>query len=499
MLEEHWRSDADASAHRDEKESTRKALIRLVRKNVERRISSSSFSSRVFITDCCWVPTSASASTFVLCGLSNDCMSLLNIHNLSKIYLFQQQQQRATEAANAHSHGRGDRTRRRFLVHRQVSLDCCPRTATVGGKATLGMILHGFVQSCLLDITSAAELKKRQSGSGSKLLEVPRTCGDGCLSDTLFRFSPTGARAFALLSYETACDALRLPPVAMQPRYRVALFKLLVGGAARGELEVEQTWCEVVCPSAQSADKVVYLRHFGWWDDNSVLVVWSNGVVQWCHLLFPSPPFSGSLRAAGESYLLRGKMALQEEVRIAAATTCFAEAAQQPRQPLSTTTFEGSGLLTVVFGANCVTTFRVSLSQSAEEEPPHRRPHTENGNGAAGSVQIQLCPTQQSFFSEDVPVRSLTFTYLFSWVVIIVLESGAVLFLDAQTMELLLHNPLKRLWSDDDEAVNVVAKGCDACSAAPRANAKKLRGFSSYRPLSIGLVEHNSITLFKPQ
>ncbi|CCW71149.1 unnamed protein product [Phytomonas sp. Hart1] len=98
-------------------------------------------------------------------------------------------------------------------------------------------------------------------------------------------------------------------------------------------------------------------------------------------------------------------------------------------------------------------------------------------------------PTQKTFYTEDIPVSSLALFHVHSWTLCVALESGAVLFIDATTMDLLVHRPLKRqgsilgplTWEDRGYLTNRPSFSC------------LLLG----KPLSVVAWDHNTVTILK--
>lgn len=471
--------------HQVDSQKTRLAIARLTAKETEQRVSSSAFSSRVSVTDCRWVPTRLAASTFLLCGLSNGCVCLLNVNNLSKLYLFEDD---ADTAGPASRDGRGGRAAPP-VHHQQVSVDCAaPFPASDASRESGRMIvcvaIDGAVRSGVLDTTSVVELKKLQKSAGDKVLAYPIARDGSSLHSTLVRFCPSGGRCFVLAEYKGAEGSSPW-------HYSLAVLRRKEHGPAPPGMAVEHTWSSLCGGGAPRPRDSACLRHLGWWDDRSLLGVWSDGVVRLYRIS------GGGVQLAGAARIFEGSRSANA---ITAATATLAVApADQPSQagqpPHSGASV--SGLITVVMGANVVTAFNLTVTEGHEPAAKRVRQEPSSGGASVALFSLVLRPTQQSFFSEDIPVRSLSLVHVFSWVVAAILESGAVIFLDAQTMRLMSHRPIKRLLADSDEEALGLNDEATGGPTRVAGNQKTLRCFTTDRPFNFAVVEHNTIVLLK--
>lgn len=445
-----WKLDLVPDEYQEKVATTKNSISRYVKSNVERRITSSSSSDRVITSDCCWA-----TPNFMLSALSNGSVCMLNVSNLAKVYLFEPSLENSGHHSNKDRHRSAHRSNESSQV---AAIDSCPVGQKECGKVLLCVAMDGSVQLCVVDTTSMSELRKLNKGSSRQVLPFP-TMADGALIDVSVRFSPSADQVLAVVHYGVTSESSSEGSTTVT---RFCCFKH--DDEATAAVEVSR-WSAF---SAEREQCGAVLRYCGWWDDQKLLCVWSDGIVQ----LYDG--HTGN--ACGEAQLFGH--GLRNCVTLATATNGIPSVRSEADSQM--------GYLSVAAGYNIVITVAVCTMDVS----CGKRVKTEGGAVAtAGSQRILLRPTQQTYCTEDVPIRHIALFHSFSWSVCILLESGAVLFVDAQTMELLVHRPVRRIGPTHADYQP---------AHAPALVRRDLFLNVMGRPLSIAVIERNTVTLLKP-
>lgn len=493
---EGWKWDLGSEEYTDRATITRNSIQRLTKKDVVRQVTSSSSPSEVSVTDCVWLPSqSAALPTFALCALSNGTVCLLNTVNLSKMYLFEDSNEvlkdakgSAKEEADIAGNSNGVDRRSQY-----VALDCFAEQETSG--AVLGskegatcppevcVAMDGWVQVSVLDTSSLSELKRLRKGSATKVVAYPPLPNGAKWCRPTVRFDPSGRRVLAVLP--TSQEGIARDPATMEcsPEYHafITVLKKSEPGAGKLACVVEVAWADLneLRPATTSMMRgsSTAVRYCGWLDETFVLCVWSDGLVQVLD--------SASLCCTAECDLLERGSATT--IKKATATGVFTLANALPRQTYRCAGSPAKAVLAVALDDTVVSTFTVHLTEHTSVAGLKRaRDGVEDGSGGRRYL-LRLHPTPQTFCSEENPVVDVSLIHVFSWTLCLLLESGALLFLDAMTLEVLAYRPVPRL--DNAPVLKAGATGASSgvfCRVIGK-------------PFSASVIEHNTITLLKAQ
>ncbi|CCW61033.1 unnamed protein product [Phytomonas sp. EM1] len=493
--EEEWRGDFVSDIHQERKTMTKNSISHYVKREVKRRVSSFSSSEQIFITDCCWA-SFPGLQSFIFFGLSNGCVCLLNTANLLKTYLFREPEKDSGHELKGH-HTR-DLKGERPKVEQQrpmqlVAVDCAPldagssihpllsvststSTATIRNqRCILCVILDGWVQLCHIDnSTSTSELRRPPRGLPSKMLELPRDIQQNVLIRQV-RFSPSADRISVFQTYlvnkECVGEEARKAVVSS-----VTVLKREVSSLASGYL-VEFSWRQVQPPRGFTTHTDL-IRFWGWWDEESFLCVWSSG---WLQLLRVK-----DLTILSETRLLPS--ARTHSLLLVTATPCTASSVVTECRPVAAEA--RMFFLAVALENNVVMTFNVNLVETEARQEASGKMGEDTFDFEKRARTLIIKQTQKTFYTEDIPVSSLALFHVHSWTLCMGLESGAVLFIDAMTMDLLVHRALKRegsafgaqTWGDRGYVTNRPSFSCLPLG----------------KPLNVVVWDHNMATILKP-
>lgn len=468
MLDQ-WKMDLESEDHRTRRDMTEKFIARNIKGETERQVTSSSTSSAVFVSDCTCIMSATAAHPSYLCsGLSNGSVCLLNTSNLSKIYLFEVDR-------DPRSAPRGGASAAQQLV--AVATHAIVPGGTVSGAAATGasgaatgqlllcMTLDNVVCVCPMDMSTVLERKKVSRGDVAKVKPYPSTKSATVLYSSV-QFNTKGNRIVAVLglSQEAASSGVR---------HCVAVLSTPDDAATlQSRFACEREWHTLVAPmppAAAEAPPPLELCYCGWWSVDVLVCLWSNSCLQLLR--------AADLVVVGECRLLRH---------------CAADAVTNATvsRPSGTDVAESATLniVALVLRHNVAATFYVTSKRAAEavEAPGLKRARSET----VPSLSFSVCPTLQSYCSEEIPIREMHLVRSFSWTLMLLLESGALVFLDVETMRLSVHRAVHRQRMPDTGRYHT-----NASLSLPKHFFCVVHG----RPFTAAIVEHNAAILLKAQ
>ncbi|KAK7198544.1 hypothetical protein NESM_000816100 [Novymonas esmeraldas] len=472
-MQDQWMIDGESEDHRSRRDMTEKSIARHVKGEMERQVTSSSTSSAVFVCDGAWITAASIAQpSYLCCGLSNGSVCLLNTSNLSKIYLFEL----SRDGRGPHKdkdrtdHGRTHGAASQQLV--AVATHALPATAAASTSALQVLLcttLDGAVCVCPMDMSSVLERKKVSRSDMARVKLYPAV-SPGAVLHASVQFNAAGNRIVAMLAI--AQEESSAQKSTLSTRYRIAVLTCTDATVTlQSRYTSEGEWHTLAPPAATGRvacpGAAVELCYCGWWSADTLVCVWSDSLIQL--LLVPT------MRVVGECRLLRH---------------CAADAVTLAKvsRPSVAETVEGHskfGLVAVVLENNIAACFHVTVRYVGAADDREVKRH----RGEALAV-VSVVPTMQTYCTEDIPVRELHLARSFAWTVVLLLESGAIVFLDAETMRLSVHRAVNRLRAPD--AARYEAGGL---LTAPRHFFCLVSG----RPFSAAVVEHNAAILLKAQ
>ncbi|HGJ5874083.1 MAG TPA: hypothetical protein ACHBY4_10035 [Arsenophonus apicola] len=478
MLDQ-WKMDLESEDHRARRDMTEKSIARYVKGETERQVTSSSTSSAVFVSDCaCIMGASVAHPSYLCCGLSNGSVCLLNTSNLSKIYLFEID--RDPRAALRDGERRG--TIAQQLVAVATHTIAPPGSAAVtaaataaaspgaaaGGQLLLCVTLDHTVCVCPMDMSTVLERKKVSRSDMAKVKAFPPT-GPTSVLYTSVQFNPKGTRIVAVLGLTQ--EGSTASAASSGVRHCVAVMSTTDNGVSlQSRFTSEREWYTLQPPKAQvtaaaAADvPPLELCYFGWWSADVLVCLWSNSCLQ----LLSSEDMS----VLGECRLLRHCTA-------AAVTNATVS------RPSNTDSTESvsSNIVALALEHNVAATFYVmSKAAAIAETPDRKRPRGEM------ALSLSISPTLQTYCTEEIPIRELHLVRSFSWTLVLLLESGALVFLDVETMKMSVHRAVNRLRAPDAARYR---------SGAPLTLPRHYFCVVNGKPFTAAIVEHNTAILLK--
>ncbi|AYU79896.1 hypothetical protein conserved [Leishmania donovani] len=470
-MQDQWKIDLESEDHRSRRDMTEKSIARYVKGEVERQVTSSSTSSSVFVSDCTWIMgASVAQPSYLCCGLSNGSVCLLNTSNLSKIYLFEVDRDSRRSQRDSDRGGQGQGPGRVSAASQQL-VAVATHTVSAGTnpaavQTLLCMTLDNVVCVCPMDMSTVLERKKVSRSDMAKVKPFPAVAAGAVLHSSV-HFNSKGSGILALLCIEQESSAA---PGASSIRYCAAVLSSPDETVTlQSKYASEDDWHTLAPPSAGGDSRPgapVELCYCGWWSADTLVCVWSNSALQFLQ--------AAGMQVVGECGLLHH--CTSDAVTNATVTRPGAAEASDGAS---------SGLIAVVLDHNVAASFYVtvrhSASASAQEPKRHR---------IEAFLTVTLTPTMQTYCTEDIPIRELHLVRSFSWTIVLLLESGALVFLDAETMRLSVHRPVNRLRAPDAGRYHA-----GPLMVAPRNFFCVLSG----KPFSAVVVEHNTAILLKSQ
>ncbi|KAG5475252.1 hypothetical protein LSCM1_03363 [Leishmania martiniquensis] len=470
MLDQ-WKLDVESEDHRSRRDMTEKSITRYVKGEMERQVTSSSTSNSVFVSDCTWIMgASVAQPSYLCCGLSNGSVCLLNTSNLSKIYLFEADRSCRTlprdKDRGGQVQGRGPLP---CVSHQLVAVatHIVPAGANPAAvQALLCMTLDNVVCVCPMDMSAVLERKKVSRSDMAKVKPYPAVAADAVLHSSVC-FNSKGNSILALLCIEEESSVA--PDVPLIRYYAAVLSSPDASVTLQSKYACEKEWHTLAPPCAGGdvhCGTPVELCYCGWWSVDTLVCVWSNSALQFLN--------AAEMQVMAESRLLQH--CASNAVTNAAVTRPGAEDGPDGAS---------AGLVAVVLEHNVVASFYLTVRLSASHDGEERQRHC-----GEAAFAVTIIPTIQTYCTEDIPVRELHLVCSFSWTIMLLLESGALVFLDAETVRLSVHRAVNRLRPPDASWYHT-----RPLMAAPRHFFCVLTG----KPFSVAVVEHNTAILLKPQ
>ncbi|KAG5501371.1 hypothetical protein JKF63_03183 [Porcisia hertigi] len=470
-MQDQWKIDVESEDHRSRRDMTEKSITRYVKGEIDRKVTSSSTSSSVFVSDCSWIMgASVAQPAYLCCGLSNGSACLLNTSNLSKIYLFEVDRDSRSSPRDSDRGGQGQRSERESSLSQQL-VAVATHTVPVGtnpaaAQALLCITLDNAVCVCPMDMSTVLERKKVSRSDLARVKSFPAV-GTGTVLHSSVRFNSKGNHILALLCIGQESSVARgLSSV----RYCAAIITSQDATVSlQSKYTSEQDWHFLVPPSAvgdSHSDVPVELCYCAWWASDTLVCLWSNSALQFLN--------AADMRVIGECRLLRH-----------CAPDAVTNAAVSQSGAVAVADSALSGLVAVVLDHHLAASFHVTTQYSATSELQEQKRHR-----SEALLAVMVTPTMQTYCTEDIPICEVHLVQSFSWTVVLLLESGALVFLDAETMRLSVHRPVTRL-----RAPNASRYHAGALMASPRHFFCIFNG----RPFSAVVVEHNTAILLKSQ
>ncbi|KAG5500903.1 hypothetical protein GH5_04489 [Leishmania sp. Ghana 2012 LV757] len=469
MLDQ-WKLDAESEDHRSRRDMTEKSITRYVKGEVERQVTSSSTSSSVFVTDCTWIMgASVAQPSYLCCGLSNGSVCLLNTANLSKIYLFEADRNFRTSLRDSDRGGQVQGRERASSVSQQlvaVATHTVPAgTDSAAVQVLLCLTLDSVVCVCPMDMLAVLERKKVSRSDLAKVKPYPGVAVDAVLHSSV-QFNSKGNSILALLCIK---EESSVASGASSIRYCVAVLSSPDATVTlQSKYACDRGWHTLAYPCAGGESRFgapVELCYCGWWTADTLVCVWSNSALQFLH--------AAEMQVIAEGRLLRH--CASDRVTNATVTRPGAGDASDG---------VSGGLVAVVLEHNIAASFYVTVRHSAGYDEELKR------HCGEAPFAVSMIPTMQTYCTEDIPVRELHLVRSFSWTVVLLLESGALVFLDAETMRLSVHRAVNRLRPPDTDRYHA-----GPLIIAPRHFFCVLTG----KPFSVVVVEYNTAILLKSQ
>ncbi|AIN99397.1 hypothetical protein LPMP_270170 [Leishmania panamensis] len=470
-MQDQWKIDVESEDQRSRRDMTEKSIARYVKGEMERQVTSSSTSNSVFVSDCTWIMgASVAQPSYLCCGLSNGSVCLLNTSNLSKIYLFEVDRDSRRSRRDS-DHGAEGQGSGRVSFASQQLVAVATHIVSAGAnlaavQALLCVTLDNVVCVCPMDMSTVLERKKVSRSDMAKVKPFPAVAAGAVLHSSI-HFNPKGNNILALLCIEQKSSAA---PGASSIRYCVAFLSSPDATVKlQSKYTSEEDWHTLAPPSAggdSCSSAPVELCYCGWWSVDTFVCVWSNSEVQF-------------LNAAGMGVI--GGCRLLNHCASDAVTN--ATVARSGAGEVSDSA--ASGLVSVVFDHNIAASFYVTTRHNANTNAQELKRHR-----SEALLTVALIPTMQTYCTEDIPIRELHLVRSFSWTVVLLLESGALVFLDAGTMRLSVHRALNRMRTPDAGRYHA-----GPLMVAPRDFFCVVSG----RPFSAVVVEHNTAFLLRSQ
>ncbi|PBJ68655.1 hypothetical protein TcG_04629 [Trypanosoma cruzi] len=536
-----WRRELTAEDHVQRQHLAKTSLQRNFRGDAQRRVTSSTASSNMAVIDCCWArghrtggassSFSTALSNYLFCALSGGVVCILNTTNFMKMYLFEHDSSRRSrrdERAQKKDVSRQHDSRREGVAaidtvlfprrgKRESSVSITTSGTALEGEEFLSLVCASAEGSlCLFTVESEASSHTRsvsiKTGAVHKAVELPSddaVPAKGRWEKAYIRFSPKGGRVVAVFSSMVPCGATTVETNSFSLTGEiveyVTLFCVLKWkeGESIETFTVETPWTRIRAPSnAASAE----LQYVGWWDDDEsvFLTVWSDGAV--------------SLMGVHLETLAHTSIFCTPAERMAGRVSMVTAVPPIPQKKGSgrAFTYYQSGLVAMVLDENIVTVFTAHDSQqhygtASEDGPPLKFAKLETTKGHTEPVrEFTLRPGHHTYCSEDIPVSDIAlFDNFLPYTLAVLLRSGALIALDTVTMELLYHRPLQRIFpSKGGKAASSIYEKREAAIVGDGGNSSGNGGCVSEgmsyfmrpkeRPMTMCVVEHNTVLLLRP-
>nr|CCC89600.1 conserved hypothetical protein [Trypanosoma congolense IL3000] len=537
-----WKLEWVSDAHTQRQRLAKNSLQRNLREEAQRRVTSSSASSSVSVVDCCWLRScrSGSASTsvpaalspYLFCVLSDGGVCIINTTNFAKTYVFESETTRRRE--------REERPKKDVVLppdtqrNRLVAIDCfllqqnskkepaAPKSATAQTTShpyelvpLLCTVVEGFI--CTFTVDQAALNRSRslsmKASAAHRAIELPSDASlpdKGSWDSVCVKFSPCGSRIVAVVNGIGRCDNSSTVTGAVGGLTRDLQHRALACVLRRQEsgtndaYVVEKEWTNIAPPGVEFAAEFLCMS---WWDEeNIVLAAWSDGTVSL---------FDTSLSVIAQSCVFRSSVERfpGRVVKVALFPPAFQESAvsrasSAPLPWVKTPFGEASGkslspgFLVLVVDENVVIQFTINAYLQGTRagnlvgEPPEKKFKCDSEScGKEQLASLELQPGCQTYCSEDIPIRDIAlFDCLLPCTLVVLLESGALLMLDATTMDVLYNRPLHRLFPS-----SALKKGSSSSDgrADGEVSVSKLPHCSFFlkpreKPMTICVIEHNT-------
>ncbi|KPI85204.1 hypothetical protein ABL78_5749 [Leptomonas seymouri] len=475
MLDQ-WKMDLESEDHRARRDMTEKSIARYVKGDTERQITSSTTSSAVFVSDCTSIMSSSVAQpSYLCCGLSNGSVCLLNTSNLSKIYLFEVDRDpravlRDAERRSSTSHGSGPSATQQLVAvaTHLIGASGSTTTVTAAGQLLLCVTLDNVVCVCPMDMSTVLERKKVSRSNMAKVKPYPPMKSESVLYSSV-QFNSKGNRIAVVVGLAQD-EGSPLQSTSSGVQHCVAVLTSTDDAATlQSQFTSEGEWHTLIPPKGQTtaADaSALVLCYCGWWSADVLVCLWSNSCLQLLH--------ADDMMVVGECRLLRH---------------CAADAVTNATfsRPSSAETSAGlsSNIVALVLGHNVAATFYVTSKKAGSVEAPDlKRARSEL------TFSLSITPTQQTYCTEEIPIREVQLFRSFSWTLLLLLESGALVFLDVESMKLSVHRAVNRLRAPDADRYH---------TSASLSLPKHYFCVVSGKPFTAAVVEHNTAILLKAQ
>ncbi|KPA73534.1 hypothetical protein ABB37_09840 [Leptomonas pyrrhocoris] len=472
-----WKMDLESEDHRARRDMTEKSIARYIKGDTERQVTSSSTSNAVFVSDCtCIMGASVAQPSYLCCGLSNGSVCLLNTANLSKIYLFEVDRDpraasRDAERRGSTLRGSGSSAAQQLVAvatHMLAPSGSTATAAAAAGQLLLCMTLDSVVCVCPMDLSTVLERKKVSRSDVTKVKPYP-LMKSASVRYSIVQFNPKGNRIAAVLGVAQE-DGPTSPSTCSDVRHCVAVLTSTDAAVTlQSQFACEREWHTLAPPTTPTAATdapALKLRYCGWWSADVLVCLWSNSCVQLLR--------AGDMAVVGECRLLR-HCAADAVTSAAVSRPSGAEASES----LS------SNIVALVLDHNVAATFYVTSKKAVSAEAPDlKRARSEL------PLSLSITPTLQTYCTEEIPIREAYLFRSFSWTLLLLLESGALVFLDVETMKLSVHRAVNRLRAPDVDRYRARAS-----LALPRHYFCVVNG----KPFTAAIIEYNAAVMLKSQ
>nr|CCC46823.1 conserved hypothetical protein [Trypanosoma vivax Y486] len=533
-----WKNEWVTEEHVQRQRLVRSSLQRNLREVVNRRVTSSAVSPTVEVLDSCWARGQRVGGVhqavpgclvpYLFCALSNGEVCILNTSNFMKTYLFEDASVRRTERrrqgtmdVNTNNHSEGSTHRNRlaaidcFATSRSTTKAESTTAPSADGDGETLVLLCGVSAGsvCTLMINSEAITHAPSSSLNTaavqKVIELPTDDllpERGSWEGLCVRFSPCGTRIIAVARARGSHSSTRASfRGSLEDEAQHAAFCCVLRHKEDAPSDVyitEKGWSSMPTPSGSTNAE---LLHIAWWDsDDSVLLsIWSDGTVSLMHVTLEGIAHTSAFKGSAQLPISRvtAATALPPSFHdnLPASRFLANTGPQLSSSVASVPNPSQEGLVAMVVDENVVVVFACCTLA----EPPRKMAKSElvDANVGKGSA-LALHPMHQTYCSEDIPVRDVVlFDFLIPSALAVLLESGALLVLDAITMEPLATRSLPRLFPPQGGKTKRVQGEKGTGAGGDNVDADACRVFCvrlREKPMAVCLVEHNTAVVIRP-